>query len=51
MDVIDAGRLGGQSTLQKRGKAYFKEISLKGVEAKKNKKSRELIRKVSGIIP
>ena len=51
MDVKTAGQLGGQSTLQKRGKAYFKEISRKGVEARKKKKELAEMPKVSGINP
>lgn len=38
MDVKTAGQLGGQKTLEKRGKEYFKELSKKAVEAKRLKK-------------
>jgi len=37
MDVKTAGSLGGKATLKKKGKDYFKEISLKGVKARQEK--------------
>ena len=33
------GKLGGDATFKKYGKSHFKELSKKGVEARKNKKS------------
>lgn len=39
MDTIEAGKLGGDKLLKLRGKEYFKEISKKGVEARKAKKT------------
>ena len=35
MDVKEAGRKGGLTTLKRRGPEYFKELSRKGVEARK----------------
>ena len=36
MDVIDAGKLGGQTTLKRKGKDFFKKISA----MRKNKRGR-----------
>jgi hypothetical protein len=38
MTVAEAGRRGGQKTLEKNGKDYFKKLSKKGVMARKVKK-------------
>lgn len=42
MDVKDAGKKGGEATLRNKGKDYFKEISKKGVEARKQKRAKLL---------
>lgn len=39
MTVAEAGRKGGSKTLEKFGKNHFKEISRKGVEARRKNKS------------
>ena len=44
MDVKEAGSLGGQTTLKRKGKQFFKEISKIAAEARKRKKKENTIR-------
>lgn len=44
MDVKEAGSLGGQATLKRKGKQFFKEISKIAAEARKRKKEENTIR-------
>lgn len=40
MDVKEAGKRGGNKTLEKRGRDYFKELSLKAVKARQEKRAK-----------